>query len=452
MTMLLQLILVLGLMVLVHEFGHFAAAKLFGVRVESFAFGFGRRLAGIRHGGTDYRINLLPFGGYVKMAGELPGQGNSGDPGNLNNHPRWQRVIITLAGPIANFILAFCLMTCAFMLHTQVDPYSSGPAVTDYISRSTPIAATGLRTGDTISHFDTIDNPTWEDIFNHASLIPNRTVLLSFIQDGRRMDTTFYLSFAGHPEDFNVQSALELGLVPRMQSEPIEVESLIAGGSSQRAGLLKNDQIVSVNRLPIRSMPALFWYLRDHSSEPVSLTVLRNKQHLNLQVTPQASTLGDGLICYQLGFTARGSRGEFQHLAFASSLAASYQFSRKNSLLVVDVLTKLLERQTSVKNLSGPIGIGQAVHHAAAAPGWLPLIATIATISINLGIFNLLPFPILDGGMIFLLIVEGTFQRDLSVQVKKQIYHAAFVCIVLFAVMVIFNDITKLPFVLKLKS
>lgn len=452
MIMPLQLILVLGFMVLVHEFGHFAAAKMFGVRVESFAIGFGRRLAGVRRGGTDYRINLLPFGGYVKMAGELPARENGNDPGDLNNHPRWQRVIITLAGPIANFILAFSLMTCAFMLHTQVDPYSSGPAVTDYISRSTAIAATGLRTGDTISHFDTIDNPTWEDIFTHASLVPNRTVPLSFIQDGRPIDTTFFLSFAGHPEDFNVQSALELGLVPRMQSEPIEVESLTAGSPSQRAGLLKNDQIVSVNQLTIRSMPALFWYLRDHSREPVFLTVLRNGQRLNLQVTPQAGTLGDGLTCYQLGFTARGSRGEFQHLSLTSSLAASWQFSRKNSLLVVNVFTKLLARQTSVKALSGPIGIGEAVHHAAAAPGWLPLVATVATISINLGIFNLLPFPILDGGMIFLLIVEGTFQRDLPVQVKKQIYHAAFVCIVLFAVMVVFNDITKLPFFFKLKS
>src|ERR1700712_2680160 len=138
-----QLLLVLGLMVLVHEFGHFAVAKLCRVRVEAFAIGFGKKLVGFRRGGTDYQINMLPLGGYVKMAGEIPGENVSNDPGELNNHPRWQRILIALAGPIANFILAFLLMTGAFMLHNEVNEYMSGPAVTDYISPSSPVAKTG---------------------------------------------------------------------------------------------------------------------------------------------------------------------------------------------------------------------------------------------------------------------------------------------------------------------
>ncbi len=190
MTTIVQLILVLGFMVLVHEFGHFAAAKLCGVRVQAFALGFGKRLCGFCHAGTEYRINMLPFGGYVKMAGELPGEESSNDPGDLNNHPRWQRIFIAFAGPLANFLLAICLMTGAFLMHDQVNQYDSGPATTDYISPTTAVAKTGIRTGDTIVHFDTIENPTWIDIFNHASLNINQTIPFSFMHDGERTNTS----------------------------------------------------------------------------------------------------------------------------------------------------------------------------------------------------------------------------------------------------------------------
>jgi regulator of sigma E protease len=452
MTTIVQLILVLGFMVLVHEFGHFAAAKLCGVRVQAFALGFGKRLLGFRRGGTDYRINVLPFGGYVKMAGELPGEENSGDPGDLNHHPRWQRVLIALAGPVANFVLALSLMTGAFMLHNQVNQYDSGPAISDYVSPTTAVARTGIRTGDTIVHFDTLESPTWIDILNHASLNANQTIPFSFLHDGQRIDTKLFLPFTGGSGKFNVESALALGLVPRMQNAPIRVESLVAGSPSARAGLKPNDQIVSVDGIAIRSIPALFWYLQDQQGNPAVLDVLRGDHSLHLTATPEIGDAGDGSTGYHLGFTASKPLATLQHLSLATSLAASWEFSRKNSILVFDVFRSMFQRHASVKSLSGPIGIGQAVHHAAAASGWAPLIATVASISINLGIFNLLPFPILDGGMIFLLLIEGTFRRDLPVQFKKHIYQAAFVCILLFAVMVIFNDITKLPFFIKLKS
>src|SRR5580700_2365961 len=173
-------------MVLVHEFGHFAVAKLCRVRVEAFAIGFGKRVVGFRRGGTDYQINILPLGGYVKMAGEIPGEEVSTDPGELNNHPRWQRMLIALAGPVANFILAFGLMTGAYMLHNEVNEYVSGPAVTDYESPTTAAAKTGIQSGDTIVQFDNVTNPTWEDVLNHAALNLNQTVRFSFVHDGKR--------------------------------------------------------------------------------------------------------------------------------------------------------------------------------------------------------------------------------------------------------------------------
>jgi regulator of sigma E protease len=452
MTTVLQLLLVLGLMVLVHEFGHFIVAKWCGVRIEAFAIGFGKRIIGFERGGTDYRINALPLGGYVKMAGEIPGEETSDDPGDLNNHPRWQRMLIAVAGPVANFILAFALMTGAYMLHNEVNEYITGPAVTDYISPTTPLAKTGIHSGDTIVHFDNVENPTWEDILNHSALNPNRTIPLSFVHDGQRTDTNFLLAFKGTPDKFSVDSALALGLVPKMQEAPLKVAAPVSGGSADRAGLKPNDQIVTVDGIAIRSVQALLWYLSDGKGKPTVLDVLRNGQHVSITVKPEMTDSGDGAQAYHLGFRALEPPVKVEQLSFPKSLKASWNFNVKSSLLIGDVLKGMFERHISVKSLSGPIGIGQVVHEAAESPGWMPLIGTMAGISINLGVFNLLPFPILDGGMIFLLLVESAFRRDLPMPIKERIYQVAFVCIVLFAAMVIFNDITKLPFMAKLKS
>jgi regulator of sigma E protease len=445
------LLLVLGLMVLVHEFGHFAVAKLCGVRVEAFAIGFGKRVVGIVRNGTDYRINALPLGGYVKMAGEIPGEETSSDPGDLNNHPRWQRMLIALAGPVANFVLAFGLMTGAYMFHHEVGEYVGGPAITDYISPSTIVAKTGIHPGDTIVHFDNIENPTWEDILDHASLNTNQTVPFSFVHDGQRTDTTLFLAFKGTSDKFSLEAALAMGLVPKMQDTPIKVQKPTAGGPADRAGLKPGDQIVNVDGLTIRSIPALLAYLQDRKGQPDTLSLLRNGQSTTLVIKPEMSDSGDGTQAYHLGFRAVDPPSKVEKLPLPKAVSASLDFNKKNSLLVVDVLKGMFERHISVKSLSGPIGIGEVVQEAAEA-GWMPLVGTMAMISINLGMFNLLPFPILDGGMIFLLLIESLFRRDLPMPVKERIYQVAFVCIVLFACMVIFNDITKLPFFARMKS
>jgi regulator of sigma E protease len=447
-----ELLLVLGLMVLVHEFGHFAVAKLCGVRVETFAIGFGKRIIGFRRGETEYQINVLPLGGYVKMAGEIPGEDNTNDPGELNNHPRWQRMLIALAGPVANFILAFGLMTTVYMLHNEVNEYISDVAVTDYISPSTPVAKTGIQTGDTIVHFDNIENPTWEDVFTHSALNPNQTVPFSFVHDGKRTDTNFLVVQKDTTQEFSLDTAIALGLVPKMQNTPLRVSSPVPDSPAARAGLLPQDQIASINGLAIRSIPALLSYLQDQKGKPAVLNVVRNGQSMALAMTPELSDSGDGTKAYHLGFKAVEPPVKVQQLSFVKSLGASWTFNKKNSLLIKDVLKGMFERHISVKKLAGPIGIGQVVHEAAQMPGWTPLIGTMAQISLNLGMFNLLPIPILDGGMIFFLLIESLIRRDFPMSVKERVYQVAFVCLVLFAVMVIFNDITKLPFFMKLKS
>jgi regulator of sigma E protease len=444
-----ELLLVLGLMVLVHEFGHFVVAKRCGVRVETFAIGFGKRVVGFRRGGTDYQINALPLGGYVKMAGEIPGEEVTNDPGELNNHPRWQRMLIALAGPFSNFVLAFVLMAGVYMVHNEVNEYISGPAITDYISPGSPVAKTGIHSGDTIVRFDNIENPTWDDVGNHCVLNLNQTVPFSFTHNGKRVDTTFFVaSKATTPDDFSPDT---LGFVPKMQPTPVKVSSLMPGSPAERAGLQPGDQIVSIDALDIHSVSALLAYMQDRKGAPAVIDVLRKGRTLILNITPELTDEGGSKV-YLLGFHYVPPPVKVEKLSLAKSLAKSWRFTKTSSGLIKDVVKGMFVGHVSVRSLSGPIGIGQVVHEAAQAPGWTPLIGTVAMISINLGMVNLLPFPILDGGMIFLLLIEGAFRRDLPMEIKERIFQVAFVCIVLFAAMIIFNDISKLPFFVKLKS
>ena len=200
-------------------------------------------------------------------------------------------------------------------------------------------------------------------------------------------------------------------------------------------------------------MQALLAYLADQKGQPAHLDVLRDGRHIAMTVTPELVDAGDGsgTKAYHLGFQPALPPVKVEKLSFNRAAAESWESTKKNSVLIVDVIKGMFERHISVKQLSGPIGIGEVVHEAAAA-GWMPLIETISMISINLAMFNLLPFPILDGGMIFLLLLESAFRRDLPMPIKERIYQVAFVCILLFAAMVIFNDISKLPFIVKLRS
>jgi regulator of sigma E protease len=449
MTTIIQLLLVLGLMVLVHEFGHFVVAKLCGVRVETFAIGFGTRVVGFRRGETEYQINALPLGGYVKMAGEIPGEEATNDPGELNNHPRWQRMLIAVAGPVSNFLLAFVLMTCAYMLHNEVDEFRSGTAVTDYISPGSPVAKTGIQSGDTIVRFDNVNNPTWDDVFQHSALNLNQTVPFSFVHDGQRVDTSFFVaSTAATPDDFSPDT---LGFVPKMQTMPVKVAALLPDSPADRAGLRPGDEIVSIDALQIHSVPALLAYMQDQKGKLAVLRVLRDGRMFAVGVTPELTDVED-VKAYRLGFQPVSPPVKVEQLSFSKSVAAAWVFTGKSSLLIVNVIKGMFERHISVRSLAGPIGIGQIVHEAAQMPGWMPLIGTMASISINLAMFNLLPLPILDGGMIFFLLIESIMGRDFPMHIKERVYQVAFVCLVLFAAVVIFNDITKLPIFTKLKS
>ena len=453
----LSMLVVLGIMVLVHEAGHFITAKLCGVRVEVFSIGFGKRILGFRRGDTDYRLSLLPLGGYVKMAGEAP-DGEYKTDGPLDPHefgarPRWQRILIGLSGPTSNFLLAFLLMTGLYMMHNEVDQYMRGPAVIDFVPQSSAASQAGLAAGDRILSFGGDRNPTWQQIGIRTGLDANTTVPVTVerVVNGAPEQTTVQLPLmnAAKADQPDLEA---LGLEPRIQQTPLTVHEVTPDMPLAKAGVVKGDQLLTINGVSLHSTISVMAYLQQNGDKPVDLTVGRGGKTLRLVVTPVLGDDGTGRIGYRLGFRPDPPPFTVEQLSLPEAARRSVDTNVQSSGLIIEVLRKLFSRHSNVKQLSGPIGIARVTGEAITMPGWQPIIGEMAMISLNLGIFNLLPFPILDGGMILLLLIEGAMRRDLNPQFKERIYQVAFVVIVLFAVFVMFNDLSKLSLFSKVRS
>jgi len=426
--------IVLGFMILIHEFGHYAAAKYFGVRVEVFSIGFGKRLLGFRRGETDYRISALPLGGYVKMSGENPMDSRTDDPGEFLNHPRWQRFIVAIAGPAMNVLLAFGLWTGVFMVHYEYPAVIDGPAIVGYIMPGTPAANAGIQPGDQIVRVDDIDHPNWEQVGFKEALSPNQPLKFEILRKGVISDITLV------PQPTGRNQAGDVGLVPK---EPAFIATMIEPGMpAEKAGLKVGDQILTVNGQEVPALEALVDMLSRTKDQPLEIVALRKGQKLTFNIRPVLSAGHPaGEMRYRIGLASIPTK--VVKLPFGEAVRKSAGECVKNSSLILELLRKMAERKVSIRQVDGPIGIGSAVGSAAREDGWSPLLFVSAIISLNLGVMNLLPIPILDGGVILLLLIESLMRKEISLPIKERIYQAAFVFLVLFAVTVIYNDIVK---------
>jgi regulator of sigma E protease len=449
--------IVLGLLVLIHELGHFIVAKLCGVRVETFSIGFGPRVLGFRYGDTDYRISILPLGGYVKMAGELGGDGApipSSPPSggglidrntsldDLTSKPRWQRVLIAVAGPVFNFVLAFFLLFLVAHYHHEVDQYLNGPAIVDYVPQGSPAANDGLAAGDTITRFNTVFNPTWEQIFEQSALNLNRPLPIAFTHNGETRTSNLAITVPANTE-FGADDLMTVGLIPRMDPGPINVLAVSNNTPAARAGLQSGDQVATINGLHPHSVYALLAFLKDNKGAPDTLGILRNGQPLTLTATPEKMETPGSADQYRLGFSYRPPPADIERLPVGKAIQQSLKDNREGSMLILRVLKGLFTRHVAVNQMMGPVGIAQQIDIATQMGVW-PLLNLVSVISLNLGILNLMPFPLLDGGMIFFLLIESIMRRDVNQQLKEVVYQVAFVCIILFAFFVLFNDVSKL--------
>jgi regulator of sigma E protease len=424
---------VLGFMILIHEFGHYAAAKFFKVRVEVFSIGFGKRLVGFRKGETDYRISVIPLGGYVKMSGENPMDERTGDAGEFLSHPKWQRFIVALAGPAMNIALAVGLLTVVYMVHYERPIFADKPAIIGWVLPDTPAAKAGFQEGDRIIKLDGIENPTWEQVEPRVALSANQAIQVTILRAGQTLEKSVT------PEAKGIEQYGTLGLVA---DQPTVITDLEPGMPAEKAGLKVGDVIVAVNGQPIKEIAQMIGMLQKTKDAPVEVTVQRGAEQATFTMKPVATPMaGTKELRYRVGFLNEPTISG--RLSFVPALTRSLADNKRSSFLILELLQKMIRNKVSLRTVEGPIGISSAVGRAVREEGWTPLLGITAAISLNLGIFNLLPIPILDGGVILLLIVESLIQRDISLRIKERIYQAAFVFLVLFAVMVIVSDITK---------
>jgi len=423
-------IVVLGVMVFIHELGHFLAAKYFGVRVERFSLGFPPRLFGIRRGDTDYCVGAIPLGGFVKMAGENPMEERTGDPREFLSRPRWQRFVIALAGPAMNILFAILVLTGVYMVHFEQPVYWSQPARVGYVGPDSPAAAAGIQPGDLIVRIGNDRNPTWADVQIQTGISPNRPVGLAVQRDGK------LLTLSVTPKGTTRNDIGEAGWAP---DRPILVGSIEAGMPLAQTPVQPGDIITGLNGQRIGSIEALMTDLKANGEKPIELSYTHDGVAKTANVTP---TIVKGESRARLGFLA-AEVVRSEKLSLPAAFRESLNQNAKFSYLIVDVLKRLVTRQVSLKQLEGPISIARESGQAAMEKGWIPLLTLMVAISLNLGIFNLLPIPILDGGVILLLLIEGGLRRDISLRLKERIYQAAFLFLVIFAAMVIYNDLMK---------
>ncbi len=437
-------IVLVGVMVIVHEFGHFAVAKLCKVRVEAFSFGFGPRLFGIKYGETDYKVCLLPLGGFVKMTGENPTEEESvDDPAAFTSHPRWQRMLIGLAGPAANFVLAFVLMLFYFAFLNEVPSVQVTTPTIEWVTPGTAAAQAGLQPGDIIRHFDNAENPDWEKVYERAKLNANQAVPVAVERAGQAITLTMHVPATAKDDDFDLSDA---GILPQYMPGPIGVQEVQPGTPADQAGLRAGDAIQTVDGHSFHTVSSLLAYMQAGQGKPIALAVLRNGATVQMVAHPAKLDTG-----WKLGFATVPVPLHNDPLPIRKALVKSTKFCADNSFLIMEVLQRIFTHKVSVSQLSGPVGIARMAGEAAEMKGWYPKFGLAGEISLNLGILNLMPFPILDGGLLLLLLIESLIRRDISVNVKERIYQAAFVVLMVFFAFVIFNDVTKLPIFTHLK-
>jgi regulator of sigma E protease len=422
-------LIVLGIIIVIHEFGHFAVAKFFKIKVETFSVGFGPRLVGFRRGETDYRISALPLGGYVKMSGENPGDTITGDPREFLSKPKWQRFLVAAAGPLMNIILAFVLLTGLLMYGTEVPEFFNNEAVVGIVTPNSPAAAAGIQLNDHIVSMNGKDKPNWQDIGLIIGTNPARVIPIVLERNGERVETAIT------PKVDERYGTGEAGMGPLVRTI---VRTVNAGYPAEKAGMMPNDEIVAVNGIDLRTNgKSIQETIQGIPEATFPLTVIRDGKPLDLQVSPIVEG-GKRLIGIGVQYPT-----VLIKLGFTDAISKSVEMNSENAALIFQVLGRLFKREASLKQLDGPIGIVRASGQAAEV-GMAALITLTAAISLNLGLVNLLPIPILDGGVMLLLLIETLMGRDLSLRIKERIVQVSMVFLLLMMVVVLYNDVLKL--------
>jgi regulator of sigma E protease len=428
---LLAFLFVLGVLVFVHELGHYLMAKRLGVRVLTFSLGFGPRIVGFRKGDTDYCISAIPLGGYVKMAGENPDDPRTGQPDEFLSKSKWERLLILLMGPFMNLALAVVLMAIVFLQGAQVPAFQDDPVVVGAVQPGSPAETVGVKPGDRIIEVAGHGVATWEQFLMAIGTHAKREVPMKLLHEGREQTVHIVP---------NASTRFEVGDIGVLPNVHPRIRSVDPGSPAAKAGLKTGDLVVALNEQPIIFAKQLSDGIKKYPEKPITLAFERNGARDRVSVTPlkQGSV---GIIGVGIDDAVKLIQpGPVQ--AVKMSLQKNVQFAG----LIVQTLWGLVTRETSPRQLMGPVAIAQLSGEYAAA-GWMALFTLMASISLNLGLLNLMPIPVLDGGHIFIMALEGVARRDFSIKVKEKMLLAGFVLLVMLMVTVIYNDLTRIQWI-----
>jgi regulator of sigma E protease len=448
MVTIISFVVVLGILITIHEFGHFAMAKLLKIRVLVFSLGFGPRIAGFTRGGTEYRLSPFPIGGYVKMAGETFDEERNGDPDEFLSHPKWHRFLVAISGPFMNILLAIVIVAFFYTQGVDSPKYLKEAAIVGPVAAGSIAKRAGLETGDRIISVHGNPTTTWEDM-EFAIGTASRNALDVEVA---RKDSVLKLHF--EPPTTEQVDPAALGFKFHLQKT--FVYSLDESSPAKSAGLKEGDQILTVTRnaKTASDYSQILNLISESKGIPLDFKVRRpdvepkkdkiweaaespNSKILHLTITPVEDN-GRVVVGFFPDYPS-----DLQKFGIIGALNKSIRRNLEMSSMMFKLIGRIITGSASPKTLSGPIGIARISGSAAQSRSARVFFGFLALISLNLGIFNLLPIPILDGGVIALLVIEGVLQRDLSLALKEKIVQVGFVVLILLMGFVVFNDLSK---------
>ena len=429
MTTLLAFLFVLGVLVFVHELGHFLAARRVGIRVLTFALGFGPKLLKVKRGDTEYCICALPLGGYVKMAGgEVGDETRTGAPDEFLSKTKWQRFQVLIMGPVMNILLAIVVLAVVLTRGNEVPAFLNDEPVVGVVTAESPAATAGLMPGDRIIEVAGTETDTWDAVDLQVGTRPNQDVTVTYLRMGQTQSAQV------RPVPVGPNKIGDIGVQPDIH--PV-IREVVPGDPADKAGLEVGDVVQAVDGKRMVFAADLREAISSKAGVPLNLTILRNGTEQQLQVTPVKRDGGGRIGVIPTEPT------ELIDMGPVDAVAESIRLNWVGTGLIFRTLGGLFTGQNSLDQLQGPLRIGQMAGEAADI-GIIQLLKFMAMLSLNLGLLNLLPVPILDGGHILIMAIEGIARRDFSMQVKERMLMAGFVLLMMLMVTVFYQDLAGL--------
>lgn len=416
----------LGVLVFVHELGHFLVAKKAGIKVEEFSLGYPPKALGFKYGETEYLISWLPLGGYVKVAGmsDFGKERAKGEPWEFQSKPRWIQMSVMAAGPVMNFLLGFILILGVRVGYGDFEPLRTTQV--GVVEEASALYAAGMRLGDELVSVDGRPVEDWSAILEIFHGVVGSRVEVTVDRQSERI--TFDAILSEKPE--------ELGIEPFI---PAGVGGVLAGTPAEAVGLQAGDEIVQIDDARIQTWTQMSKIISTRPGDPMQLTWVRGGREYSSEIVPEAKAGVGGETVGRIGISMRQERVP---VPLSRAVVNSGREMAFYTTAIFVFIERLVSGEGSGRDLAGPVAIAQMAGQRAKL-GFESLLSFMALLSVNLAVLNLLPIPMLDGGHLTIMTVEAVIRRELTVRQKEVLQQVGFAFLLLLMIYVTVNDIGR---------